>query len=199
MNVTEQTIIDKWQEAIPFIESWWQELYDDIVNNANLTDADIAESLTELGSVEAFVGNIRSQYVTPVLNNILGTQFRNRSNAAQNRVNRAQFNLGGATSESDFETRRDLLIGAINAYYSAEEERIDALELSEAELSDLRQDNQLARDQAIQRATVATNRFAEERISAEMRLQDEIADLRDDGFEAEADRLASLEELHGAS
>ena len=29
-----------------------------------------------------------------------------------------------------------------------------------------------------------------------MRLQDEIADLRDDGFEAEADRLASLEELH---
>ena len=95
VNVTEQAIIDKWQEAIPFIESWWQELYDDIVNNANFTDSDIAEALTELGSVEAFVGNIRSQYVTPVLNNILQTQFSNRSNAAQNRVNRSQFNLGG--------------------------------------------------------------------------------------------------------
>ena len=76
------------------------------MNNANLTDGDIAESLAELGSVESFVGNIRSQYVTPVLNNILGTQFQNRSNAAQNQVNRSQFNLGGATSESDFETRR---------------------------------------------------------------------------------------------
>ena len=149
MNVTEQAIIEKWQEAIPFIQTWWQELYDDIVNNANLTDADIAESLTELGSVEAFVGNIRSQYVTPVLNNILGTQFQNRSNAAQNRLNTARFNLGGATSESDFETRRDLIIGAINSYYDAEEERINNLEVSEEMLRDLREDNQLARDQAI--------------------------------------------------
>ena len=196
VNITERAILDKWQEAIPFIRTWWQELYDDIVNNANLTDADIAESLAELGSVEDFVGNIRSQYVTPVLNNILGTQFRNRSNAAQNRVNRAQFNLGGATSESDFETRRGLLIGAINAYYSAEEERIDALELSEAELRDLRQDNQLARDQAIRRATDATNTFEEERLEMVRETQDKIDDLRDDGFEAEADRLASLEDLH---
>ena len=78
VNVTEQAIIEKWQEAIPFIQTWWQELYDDIVNNENLNDAQIQESLAELGSVEAFVGNIRSQYVTPVLNNILGTQFQNR-------------------------------------------------------------------------------------------------------------------------
>ena len=195
VNVTEQAIIDKWQEAIPFIENWWRELYEDIVNNENLGDAQIRESLAELGSVEAFVGNIRSQYVTPVLNNIIGTQFQNRSNAAQNRVNRAQFNLGGATSESDFETRRGLVIAALNAYYDAEEERINNLEKSEEMLSDLRQDNQLARDQAIQRATDATNRFAEDRIQTEERLQDRIEDLRDDAVENEADRQQALQDL----
>ena len=195
VNVTEQAIIDKWQEAIPFIENWWRELYEDIVNNENLGDAQIRESLAELGSVEAFVGNIRSQYVTPVLNNIIGTQFQNRSNAAQNRVNRAQFNLGGATSESDFETRRGLVIDALNAYYDAEEERINNLEKSEEMLSDLRQDNQLARDQAIQRATDATNRFAEDRIQTEERLQDRIEDLRDDAVENEADRQQALQDL----
>ena len=195
VNVTEQAIVDKWKEAIPFIESWWQELYDDIVNNANLTDDDIGESLAELGSVEAFVGNIRSQYVTPVLNNILGTQFQNRSNAAQNRVNRSQFNLGGATSESDFETRRDLLIGAINSYYDAEEERIDNLEKSEETLSDLRADNQLARDQAIRRATDATNEFEEERLEKVMEVQEKIDDLRDDALDAERDRADALVDL----
>ena len=195
VNVTEQAIIDKWQEAIPFIETWWQELYDDIVNNENLNDDQIRESLAELGSVEAFIGNIRSQYVTPILNNILGTQFRNRSNAAQNRVNRAQFNLGGATSESDFETRRGLVIAALNAYYDAEEERINNLEKSEEMLSELRQDNQLARDEAIQRATDATNRFAEDRIQTEERLQDRIEDLRDDAVENEADRQQALQDL----
>ena len=65
VNVTEQAIIDKWKEAVPFIQDWWGELYDDIVNNENLSEEQIAESLAELGSVEAFVGNIRSRYVTP--------------------------------------------------------------------------------------------------------------------------------------
>ena len=195
VNVTEQAIVDKWQEAIPFIQTWWQELYDDIVNNENLNDAEIRESLAELGSVEAFVGNIRSQYVTPVLNNILGTQFQNRSNAAQNRVNRTQFNLGGATSESDFETRRGLVIAALNAYYDAEEERIDNLEVSEADLQDLRDDNDLARDRALQQATTATNRFAEERIRTEEQIQADIADLRDDALANEADRQQKLIDL----
>ncbi len=195
VNVTEQAIIEKWREAIPFIETWWQELYEDIINNENLNDDQIRESLAELGSVEAFVGNIRSQYVTPVLNNILGTQFSNRSNAAQNRVNRSQFNLGGATSESDFETRRGLVIAALNAYYDAEEKRIDNLELSEAELSDLREDNQLAREGAIRRATDATNTFAQERIRTEERALDEIERMRDDAIDAEERRQREIQAL----
>ena len=199
VNLTEKAIRDKWQEAIPFLRTWWQELYDDIVNNANLSDAEVAEALAELGSVEAFVGNIRSQYVTPVLNRIFQTQFRSRSNLAQNRLNRAQFNLGGATSESDFETRRQAVIQAINDYYDAEEERINNLEVSEAELRDLREDNQLARQQALRSAETATNQFAEERIRTEERIQSEIQDLRDDAVENEADRLeriADLQERH---
>ena len=195
VNVTEQAIVDKWQEAIPFIQTWWQELYDDIVNNENLNEGQIRESLDELGTVEAFVGNIRSQYVTPVLNNILGTQFQNRSNAAQTRLNRSQFNFGGATSESDFETRRTAVIEAINAYYDAEEERIDNLEASEADLKDLRDGNDLARDRALQQATTATNRFAEERLRTEQRLSDEIEGIRDDQLENEADRQQSLQDL----
>ena len=122
--------------------------------------------------------------------------LRRTSNALlQNAIQRAQFNLTGATSEQEFETRQQALLQFINAYYDAEEERINGLKLSEAELQDLREDNTLAREQALRSAETATNRFATERISAEMRLQDEIADLRDDGFEAEADRLASLENL----
>ena len=195
VNVTEQAIIDKWEEAVPFIQTWWQELYDDIVNDANLSDAEIAESLAELGSVESFIGNIRSRYVTPVLNNILQTRFRNRSARAQTGINRAQFNLGGATSESDFERRRDVLIEAINAYYDAEVERINNLEQSEEMLRDLREDNQLAREQALQRATDATNTFAQERLRTEERLADEIQDLRDQEIENESDRLQELEGL----
>ena len=122
--------------------------------------------------------------------------LRRTSNALlQNAIQRAQFNLTGATTEEDFETRRQELLRFITEYYDAEKARIDALMLSEAELRDQQEDNEFARQRALQQATDATNRFAEERIQTEERLQDEIADLRDDGFEAEADRLASLEEL----
>ena len=196
VNVTEEAIIDKWQEAVPFIEGWWQELSDDIVNNEKLNDADIAESLAELGSVEAFVGNIRSQYVTPVLNNILQTRFGNRSNRAQSRRARAQFDLGGATSESDFENRRDVLIQAVNDYYDAEEERIRQLDQSHEDLGRAIKSNQLARDQALRQATTATNTFAQDRLRAEERVQADIDDLRDAALENEQDRQETITELH---
>ena len=185
VNVTEQAIRDKWQEAIPFIRTWWQELHDDIENNENLSESQIAESLAELGSVEAFVGNIRSQYVTPVLNNILQTRFQNRSNLAQNRLNRAQFNLGFATSESDFERRRGLVVDAINAYYDAEEERINNLEASEEELKNLRQDNDDARRQALAGIISEENQYleikreqAEALVELEEKTQEKITDIQ---------------------
>ena len=122
--------------------------------------------------------------------------LRRTSNALlQNAIQRAQFNLTGATSESDFETRRRELLRFIKEYYDAEKARIDALMLSESELRDQQEDTEFARQRALQQATDATNRFAEDRIQTEERLQDRIEDLRDDAVENEADRQQALQDL----
>ena len=129
------------------------------------------------------------------------------NNLLENAIARARFNLTGATTEQEFETARQALIRAINEYYDAEETRINMLMLSEDELQDLREDNDLARDQALRRATNATNTFAEERIRTEQRtaderlreeerVQNEIEGLRQDALEAEARRLETIEDLH---
>ena len=122
--------------------------------------------------------------------------LRRTSNALlQNAIQRAQFNLTGATSEQDFETRRQELLRFITEYYDAEKARIDALMLSESQLRDQQEDTEFARQRALQQATDATNRFAEDRIQTEMRLHDEISDLRDDAFDAEQDRADALVKL----
>ena len=122
--------------------------------------------------------------------------LRRTSNALlQNAIQRAQFNLTGATSESDFETRRRELLRFIEEYYDAEKARIDALMLSESQLRDQQEDTEFARQRALQQATDATNRFAEDRIQTEERLQDRIEDLRDDAVENEADRQQALQDL----
>ena len=86
----------------------------------------------------------------------------------QNALQRAQFDLGLSTDEEDFEVNRQTLITATNTYYDAELERINGLMASEMELQNLREDNALAREKALQRATTATNTFAEARIQGEM-------------------------------
>ena len=122
--------------------------------------------------------------------------LRRTSNALlQNALQRAQFNLTGATSESDFETRRRELLRFIKEYYDAEKARIDGLMLSESQLRDQQEDTEFARQRALQQATDATNRFAEDRIQTEERLQDRIEDLRDDAVENEADRQQALQDL----
>ena len=65
VNITEAEITRLWQEAIPSLENWWQELYEDIINNPNLSDAQQAEDLAALGSQQDFVSSLKSQYVTP--------------------------------------------------------------------------------------------------------------------------------------
>ena len=68
-----------WQDAVPLIENWWQELYDDIVNDPNLSDAEQTEALAELGSIEDFVGNLRSRHVAPVIQRIQQSTERLRT------------------------------------------------------------------------------------------------------------------------
>ena len=133
--------------------------------------------------------------------------LRRTSNALlQNAIQRAQENLTGATSEEDFETRRQELLRFIEEYYDAEKARIDALMLSESQLRDQQEDTEFARQRALQQATTATNRFAEdrirteeqvaeERLRTEQRLSDEIEGIRDDQLENEADRQQSLQDL----
>ena len=73
---------------------------------------------------------------------------------------------------------------AINAYYDAEEERINNLEASEEELRDLRQDNNLARRQALAGIISEENQYteikreqAEELIDIEQETQDRITEI----------------------
>ena len=86
---------------------------------------------------------------------------------ARNTLNRSQFEFGGATGEGDFESRRGTLITAINAFYDAELLRIAEVAESEDQLRILRDASELSREQALQRATTATNTFAEDRIKSE--------------------------------
>ena len=124
----------------------------------------------------------------------------------ENAIQRAQFQLTGATSEAEFEQRRQNLINAVNSYYDLEEARIEQVAATELELRDLREDNQLARLQALRRAGNATNQFAEERIAEEERVQAELLRLEEarareiDSVHAaiateEANRLEALQDL----
>ena len=150
--------------------------------NAELGSINLAET-SELAGAAA-LGGAETDNLRRISNALL-----------QNALQRAQFNLTGATSESDFETRRRELLRFIEEYYDAEKARIDGLMLSESQLRDQQEDTEFARQRALQQATDATNRFAEDRIQAEMEVQDEIADLRDDALEAESDRSEALIEL----
>ena len=65
VNITEAEIANLWTTALPLIENWYQELLDDAnaIENEGLRD----EAVTDLGSPEAFIANLKSQYVTQLL------------------------------------------------------------------------------------------------------------------------------------
>ena len=119
-------------------------------------------------------------------------------------VQRAQFDLGLATDESDFEARRQAALDATNAFHDAEAERIDGLVLSEVELANLREANVLARERAIHRLTTAENTFetqrlrdAEEAARAAERANEEAARLAErearEAERVEAERIRAAE------
>ncbi len=127
------------------------------------------------------------------------TLARTTNNLLQNAIQRAEFRVSGATSEQDFETRRQALITAINEFYDAEAHRISQLSLSEAALQNLREDNTLARQQAIGRVMTTENRFTTERIRAEETAHAEIERIRDDAIEREARRQQEIQDLKDAA
>ena len=85
----------------------------------------------------------------------------------QTGVGQARFNLGLSGSEGEFEANRIVLINATNAFYDNELARINELERTEIELTDLRRANELKRQMALSRATTLTNSFTTDRIKGE--------------------------------
>ena len=93
VNITESAIVSLWTDAQPFLETWYQELLDDV--NAIENVAERTEALAALGTPEAFIANLKSQYVTPILSGIrasaeaLQTRTATRSNAALRSIREA--------------------------------------------------------------------------------------------------------------
>ena len=93
-NVTEQTILELWQDTQPALEAWYQELLDDA--NAIKDEAERNEAVAALGSLPQFVANLKSQYVTPVV-----TGLRSSAEALQTRTaNRLANDALGAIREA---------------------------------------------------------------------------------------------------
>ena len=197
-GATIAALTQEWNETVvPALRALYQDLYDDIAGADGIINTTREEAdLLKLGSEADFVSGFGSDVFNPLVSSLQSRQSRSRSALGQNAISRGQFNLGNATDETDFEAQRENLITAINAYYDAEEARIEQLKLTEDELRDLREDTQLAREQALRQAETATNRFADERIRNEMRVADQIQDLRDKQLENEEERLTKLTELH---
>lgn len=128
-----------------------------ILSGTRLAVRRVIESVEQVAEIADEVAPEQETQITPLNTDLL-----------ENALQRARFNLTGATTEEEFETARQELISAINAFYDLEDTRISGLMLSELELQNQREDNQLARDRDLRQATTATNRFAQMRIRSEM-------------------------------
>ena len=204
-----------------------------ILDDDGIIDATEALALREAGvftfeDFEAPFAGIRDAAVTGIENAQVAMASRQTSNARRDdrfNVNQARFNLGGATSEQDFNTLFGVLTTAINAFYDNEEQRINDLGLGIEETMRLIGENDLARRGELRTASNISNTFATERIRneervvkaaqdaadkkiaadkraaeqqirEEMRINAAINDLRDDALEVEARRLEREEDLY---
>ena len=96
-NVTEQTILDLWTNAQPFLETWYQELLDDA--NAIENDAERGEALAALGSLPDFIASLKSQYVTPVINSIQSAAESLQTRTATREANEALQSIRTASED----------------------------------------------------------------------------------------------------
>ena len=108
-------------------------------------------------------------------------------------VDTAQFLLDNAT-EAEFATRRENLITAINTFYDERIAFINGLDLSDTDRANMQEVVRIQREIALGEIP-QMHASVTERLELERELQDEIADLRDDSIEAEADRLETLADL----
>ena len=196
-GATIASLTEQWNTTVvPALRALYQDLYDDIAGpDGIINTAREKADLLKLGSVDDFVAGFTSDIFRPLTTSLQSGRRQTRSNLAGNQVNQARFNLRQSGSESEFEDNREILLQAIAAFYDAEEERIRALGLSTDQLTDQLQDLDLSRRQATEAALGADNTFATKRIRNEMRVADEIQDLRDQQLENEQERQDALLQL----
>ena len=194
MRLTEQ-----WNTkvVVPALRALYQDLYDDIAGPDGIVNtATERADLLQLGTEEDFVAGFRTDVFNPLVEPSPESAITRPLRVGSKRHLSRTFRSSVVPQVKQISRHAAItLIAAINSYYDAEEARIENLKLSEDELKDLRQDTQLAREQALRQAENQTNQFAELRIRNEMRVADQIQDLRDDALEAERDRHEQLVEL----
>ena len=108
-------------------------------------------------------------------------------------INTAQFLLDNAT-EAEFATRRQALIDAINTFYDARIAFINGLDLSDTDRANMLAVVDIQQNIALG-AIPQMHASVTERLEMEKNLQAEIADLRDDALDNEADRQQKLIDL----
>ena len=106
----------------------------------------------------------------------------------------AQFLLDNA-SESEFGTRRQNLINAINSFYDERIAFINGLDLSDTDRSNMLAVANIQRNIAL-KAVPQMHESVRERLELEKELQDDIKDLRDQETENEQNRLEAIADLN---
>ena len=152
-------------------------------------------------SFEDFTGGfagIRDAAVSGIQNAQQEIASRQSNNARRDdrfNVNQARFNLGGASSEQDFNTLFGVLTTAIDTFYDNEEQRINDLGLGVEETMRLIRESDFARQGEIRSASNISNTFANQRIRDEERAADEIKRVRDAAIADEERRLRDIQDL----
>ena len=106
------------------------------------------------GSPDDLIGSEIGEAVGESVSNVL----------LNNELQRALFTLRESPDEESFESNRQNAIDLTNQFYDAETQRISQLDISEEELQDKREDNQLSREMALSRLTGLENTFATQRL-----------------------------------
>ena len=101
-NVTAQTILDLWTHSQPFLETWYNELLEDAEAIEN--DAERGEAIAALGSLDAFVANLKSQYVMPVLTGLQRSAEALETRIANRLANDALGAIGTAAEDANVTT-----------------------------------------------------------------------------------------------
>ena len=187
-------------ELVPLWRSQYQDMIDDLVEQGYTLEQAAQIVSAEHGTADEFVAGLVSDVIDPIQTSRASSQAASSRRVDRFGIRQARFNLGGATSEADFNTLFTPLITAINTFYDNEEARIQALGLGIDETNQLLAENTQARNEELRQANNITNTFAEERIRTEeraneqrirgeMRVQGILTDLGDDAVEANQRRL----------